>query len=142
MVQKGTGTDKAIRSATPNFLTTELTEMASKRVEAMIEMHKQLCDAVGEMNRDWFARTQSEANLASELATRLTTARSVPDTAIMCQEWVGRRMEMFADDSRRFLADSQKYMEDSRRFFADSQKFMAASARFLSNGFVGRGAAP
>jgi hypothetical protein len=60
----------------------------------------------------------------------------------MCQEWVGRRMEMFADDSRRFLADSQKYMEDSRRFFADSQKFMAASARFLSNGFVGRGAAP
>jgi hypothetical protein len=76
--------------------------------------------------------------LASELATRLTTARSVPDTAIMCQEWMGRRMEMFAENSRRFVADSQRFIEDSRRFLADSQKFMEAGTRFLSGGFGGR----
>ena len=51
---------------------------------------------------------------------------------------MGRRMEMFAENNRRFVADSQKFVEDSRRFLADSQKFMEAGARFLSGGFGGR----
>ena len=140
MAQKGTSVERSVKSATPDVLHVELAEMGKKGVDAIIHMQRELCDAFGEMNRDWFARAQAEANLASELATRLTTARSVPDTAILCQEWMGRRMEMFAENSRRFVADSQRFVEDSRRFLADSQKFMEASTRFLSGGFGGRSA--
>jgi hypothetical protein len=137
MAQKGTSVERSVKSATPDVVHVELAEIGKKGVDAFIHMQRELCDTLGEMNREWFARAQAEANLASELATRLTTARSVPDTAIMCQEWAGRRMEMFAENSRRFVADSQRFMEDSRKFLADSQKFMEASARFLSGG-VGR----
>jgi hypothetical protein len=137
MAQKGTSVERSVKSAAPDVVHVELAEIGKKGVDAIIHMQRELCDAFGEMNREWFARAQAEANLASELATRLTTARSVPDTAIMCQEWMGRRMEMFAENSRRFVADSQRFVEDSRRFLADSQKFMEASARFLSGG-VGR----
>ena len=138
MAQKGTSVDKSVKSATPGLFHAELAEMGKKSVDTIIHMQRELCDAFGEMNQEWFARAQAEANLASELATRLTTARSVPDTAIMYQEWMGRRMELFAENNRRFVADSQKFIEDSRRFVAHSQKFMEASARFLSGGFGGR----
>jgi hypothetical protein len=138
MAQKGTSVDKSVKSATPGLFHTELAEMGKKSVDTIIDMQRELCDALGEMNQSWFARAQAEAHLASEFATRLTTARSVPDTAIMCQEWMGRRMELFAENNRRFVADSQKFIEDSRRFVADSQKFMEAGARFLSGGFGGR----
>jgi Phasin protein len=138
MAQKGTSVERSVKPAIPGVLHVELAEIGKKGFDAIIHMQRELCDALGEMNRDWFARAQAEANLASEFATRLTTARSVPDTAIMCQEWMGRRMEMFAENSRRFVADSRRFVEDSRRFLADSQKFMEASARFLSGGFGGR----
>jgi hypothetical protein len=65
---------------------------------------------------------QSEANLASEFASKLTTARSIPDAMTACQEWSSRRFEMMA--------------EDGKHLFADTQKFIEAGARLVSNGWL------
>jgi Phasin protein len=101
----------------------QFAEMGKKQAEAMADMHKELIGAIEEVNREWAARVQAEVELATEFAGKLAAAKSMPDTAAICQEWMNRRMEMFADDSRRFIADSQK--------------FMAATTRLLSKSWTG-----
>jgi hypothetical protein len=71
---------------------------------------------------------QSEATLAPEFASKLAAARSIPETATICQEWVSRRMEMAT--------------EDAKRLSADSQKFVATGARLLSKGWLSDGCGP
>ena len=63
MAQKGTSVDKSVKSATPGLFHAELAEMGKKSVDAIIHMQRELCDAFGEMNQEWFARAQAEANL-------------------------------------------------------------------------------
>jgi len=80
-----------------------------------------------ETNRQWFDRAQAEANLASEFASKLTAARSIPEAMATCQEWTSRRFEMMA--------------EDGKHLFADTQKFMEAAARLVPTGSLIAGAA-
>ena len=47
---------------------------------------------------------------------KFTAAKSIPETAAICQEWMRRRMEMFA---------------------ADMQKFTTLTARLLPRGWPG-----
>jgi hypothetical protein len=109
----------------PNFVPTEIVEFGKKHVEALMEIQKQFFDAFQEINQAWLARAKSEASLNSELVAKLTAARTVPETADACQECMGKRMELFVEDSRRLLADSQK--------------IMSLGTRFLTNGSAGNG---
>ena len=108
--------------ATPNINPAQFAEMGQKQVDAMVDMQKELIGVFEEVNREWTVRAQAEAELATEFAGKLSAARSGPDMATIYQEWLTRRMEMFS--------------EDSRRAMADSQKFMAAATRLLSNGWT------
>jgi hypothetical protein len=63
-------------------------------------------------------RAKSEADLASELMTKLTNTRSMPEIAAAYQEWASRRMRMAVDDSQRLFADSLNLMETSVRLFS------------------------
>jgi hypothetical protein len=67
----------------------------------MIDVQKEFIDAIEEVNREWGARVKAEQDLATEFAGKLTAARSIPETAGIWQEWMSRRMELFAEDSRR-----------------------------------------
>ncbi len=104
----------------PNLVPGELAEIGKKRLAAMIEMQKAFFDTLESMNQAWIERAKSEATLASELVTKLTSARSVPETASAYQECLGKRMDLLADDSRRLLSDGQR--------------FMTLGAQFLTNG--------
>jgi hypothetical protein len=66
------------------------------------------------MNRAWLARVQSGVTLASELAGKLATARTIPNAAAACQECMNRQMEMFVENSRQMFADSEKLMRLAR----------------------------
>ena len=92
--------------------------MAKKRIDEFVDMQMELLDKLQETNRQWFDRAQSEANLASEFATKLTAARSVPDAMAACQEWTSQRFEMMAEDGKHFLLDSQKFMETGPRLMS------------------------
>jgi hypothetical protein len=85
----------------------------------------ELLERLKETNRQWFDRVESEANLASEFASKLTSARSLPDAMSACQEWTMRRFAMMAEDGKHVLADTQKLME--------------TGARLLSNGWQSNG---
>src|SRR5512144_145661 len=118
MVQKDQRTSS--KPGMPNI--TDFAETGRKQLETMLDLQKKFFDPE-EMSREWAARAKAEADLATEFAEKLSAAKSMPEVAGVCQEWMSRRMEMFT--------------EDSRRLFADGQKFMTATTQMLSGGWKG-----
>ena len=80
---------------------------------------KEFLDTLEEINRAWMARAQSGVTLASELVGKLAAARSVPEAAAAYQECMTRHMELFAEDGRRMVADSEKLMRVGARLFSN-----------------------
>lgn len=117
---KESQSERAEKSALPNLMPAEFATMGKKRFEEFTKAQTELLDKLQEANRQWIARLQSEADLASEFAGKLSAARSIPDALSACQEWTNRRFEMMA--------------EDGKHMFADTQKFMETAARLMSNG--------
>ena len=111
MAQKESHAERTEKSSLPNLMPTEFAELGKKRIEEFVNTQKELVEKLQEMNRQWFDRAQAEANLASELASKLTAARSIPDAMAAYQEWASRRFEMMAEDGKHLLADTQKFME-------------------------------
>jgi len=108
----------------PNMDLAGFAEAGRKQLETLMDMQKQFFD-MEEVNRHWVARAKVEADLANEFSAKLTAAHSMTDVVAACQEWMGRRMEL--------------YTEDSRRLITDGQKFMAATAQLFTSGFKGGG---
>jgi len=127
MAQKESYSERMEKSTLPNLMSAEFAAIGKKRIEEFGKAQTEFVDKLQETNRQWFERMQSEATLASEFATRLTAARSIPEVATAYQEWANRHMEMAA--------------EDAKRVFADSQKLVEAGAHFLSNGWLSNGKA-
>jgi hypothetical protein len=113
-------TDESKELPVPNFIPTEFVELGKKRVETLMALQKDLIEAIQEVNQGWLARARSEANLNSELVTKLSSARSVPEQADAYQQLMGKRMEMLVEDSRRLISDSQKLFSLGTRFLNGS----------------------
>ncbi len=122
MAQKESQSERTEKSSLPNLVPAEFAAMGKKRMEEFANAQTELLDKLQEANRQWIGRMQSEANLASEFAAKLTAARSIPEAMTACQEWTSRRFEMMAEDGKHLLADTQKFME--------------TGARLLSNGWM------
>lgn len=84
---------------------------APKQFEAFTQAQSELTRKVTEINRHWADRGQSDASLASEFASKLAAARSIPDAVTTWQEWSSQRFERMAEDSKHFLADIQNVMK-------------------------------
>jgi hypothetical protein len=72
-----------------------------ENTEATLNIQKELLDAYEQASRAWLARVQSEVDLWSQLATKLTSTRSVPEALGAYQESVAQRMQMAAEDGRK-----------------------------------------
>ena len=102
-----------------NVIPAEFVEMGKQRVEQLMEIQRELFDVFQDINQAWFERLRSAATINSELIARLTSARSVPETADAYQQCVGKRMEMLVEDGRRLLADSQKIVNVGSKFLTN-----------------------
>ena len=109
------------KSSPPNLISAEFAAMGKKCIDEFVNMQTELLGNLQETNRQWFDRAQSEATLASELGTKLTAARSIPDAMAACQEWSSRRFEMMVKDGKHLLADTQKFMETGSRLMSNSR---------------------
>ena len=123
MTPKQPYTEMMAKWAIPTLIPTELAKMAGNGVESIVQMQKDVFDTLAEINQCWLGRATAEAKLASELGAKLAAARSFPESAEACQQWIAQRVKMAA--------------EDGQRFATDSQKFMQATARMFSNGWSG-----
>jgi hypothetical protein len=104
---------------------TEFGELGKKQIEAFSNAPSELLNNLQQINKHWVGRMQSEANIASELVSNLTAARSIPDAMTACQEWTSRRLEMMVEDGQHVLADTQKLIE--------------SGTHFLGNGWLAKG---
>jgi hypothetical protein len=90
--------------------TTPPFEMGQQRTETMLAMQKELLGAYEEARRAWLARVQSEVELWTGLAQKLTATRSVPEAVAAYQGCVAQRMKMAAEDAQRIAEECQKGM--------------------------------
>jgi Phasin protein len=98
--------------------------MAAKTTDAsspeVLKMHKELLDAYEHASRNWLARVQSEVNLWSELASKLSGSHSLPDALEAYQKFVAQRMQMAAEDGRQLFEECQKITQKITRSMAGS----------------------
>jgi len=94
---------------------TDFSKFGEAQAEATLAMQKELIDTYEEISRAWLARLKSEADLWSELVTKMSSVRSLPDALGAYQQCVAQRMQLVADDGRRLVEDSQKIMSTITR---------------------------
>ena len=86
-----------------------------EQTEAMLGMQKEMLAAYEQASRAWLDRVRSEVDLWTELATKLTATRSLPEALGTYQECVTQRMQMAAEDGRRLSEECQKLMQTFTR---------------------------
>jgi len=88
---------------------------AQEGSEAMVNMQKELLDVYEQASRAWLARVKSEVDLWSDLATKLSATRSMPEALESYQKFVTQRMQMAAEDGRQLVEDCQKVTQKMTR---------------------------
>jgi hypothetical protein len=119
MAQSEPHMDKTSKSTAQASIFADLGETGQQGLKTLVAAQAEFFNRIQELNQYWLARAKSEAELTSDLFTKLISTRSVPEGATACQEWSKRRMEMAVEDGQRLFADSLKLMETSARLFAN-----------------------
>jgi hypothetical protein len=78
------------------------------QTEAATALQKELLGAYEKASHAWLARMQSEVAMWSELATKLTATRSVPEALEAYSKCVSKQMQMAAEDGRRLFEEGQQ----------------------------------
>jgi hypothetical protein len=95
-----------------NLTPADLAAEAKRRIEEFADAQAKQLDKLQETNRLlWLDRMQAEASLASEFASKLAAARSLPEAMFTCQDWGKRRVEMMAEDTKHLLDDTQTFIQ-------------------------------
>jgi hypothetical protein len=89
--------------------------MGKEQTDAMVSVQKELLDAYEQASRVWLARVQSEVDLWSNLANKLSATRSAPEALEAYREVVAQRMQMAADDGRRLFEECQNVTQKVTR---------------------------
>ena len=85
------------------------------QTEAATALQKELLETYEKMSHAWLARVQSEVAMWSELATKLTATRSVPEALETYSKCVSKRMQMAAEDGRRLFEEGQQITQKINR---------------------------
>ena len=115
-----TNGEKAAPLSALSWIPEAFGNLGKKQYEAAFAMQRELLDTLEQMNHAWFARAQSEIDLAAEFFGKVAETRSIPDVATACQECISKQLEMFSEDSRRMLADGEKLLRAGTRHLAES----------------------
>jgi hypothetical protein len=85
-----------------------LLKLGREQTAATFKIQQDVLEAFEQTSRAWLARVQSEVELWSQLAAKLSTTHSVPEALSAYQESVTQRMQMAADDGKRLSSDCQE----------------------------------
>ena len=108
------------QTSLPGMNMAEFSAMGQERMEEFTLVQSELFDKLQKANQLWLDRIQVEANSASEFASKLTAARSIPDVMTACQEWASQRFKMMAEDRKHVLDDYQKFAKAGARLLSNS----------------------
>lgn len=111
--------DRSEHISPPNLDPAALAATSRKQFEDLVSLQVELFDKFKDSNNQWFERMQTEASLASNFASRLSAARSLPDAMAACQDWYAQHFEMMAEDGKHMFADAQKAFETGAHLFSN-----------------------
>ncbi len=109
------GDDRTTPQAALSWIPEAFGNLGKKQYESALAMQRELLDTFERINHAWFARAQSEVDLAAEFLGKVAETRSIPGVATACQECISKQLEMFSEDSRRMLADGEKLLRAGTR---------------------------
>src|SRR5262249_15124498 len=78
-------------------------------------LQKELLETYEQASRAWLERVQTETALWSELATKLSATRSVPEALGVYQKCAARRMQMTAEDGRKLFDECRNITQKITR---------------------------
>jgi hypothetical protein len=78
-----------------------------------------LLEGIQEANRHWMDRVQSEANLAAEYASKLSSTRSIPDAMALSRDWSSQYLQRLAEDGKHLADDTRRFIETGARLFSN-----------------------
>ena len=78
------------------------------QTEAALNLQKTILESCEHASRVWMDRVQSEISLWSDLATKLSSTKSVPEALDAYTKCVSQRMQMAADDGRKLAEEAQQ----------------------------------
>jgi vacuolar-type H+-ATPase subunit E/Vma4 len=116
------------KSSLFNLGQAEVAATAANYAREIAKVQTEVFDKWQETNKHWLDRISTEANLTSELASNLASARSVPDAIMACQKWNSRRLGMIAEDGRHLIAYAQKFAETGARLLSNGWQPKNSSA--------------
>jgi len=87
-----TTNDKAAPLTALSWVPETFGNLGKKQYEAALAIQRELLDTFEQMNHAWFARVQSEIDLAAEFIGKVAETRSIPDVATACQECISRQL--------------------------------------------------
>jgi len=79
VAQKEPRNESAEKSSLLDLSGTDFTATTKKQIKAFTNAQSEALDNLQEVSHQWLDRIQAETSLASELASKLATARSMPD---------------------------------------------------------------
>lgn len=91
----------------------DVMEMGQRQMEATMDAQKQITSYCEGTMRGWSECMKKEFDLAADLTTSLGSVRSVPDTMRVYQDWLGRRMRLFAEEGQELMGDYQRLLSAS-----------------------------
>lgn len=84
---------------------------AQKRIRQFNDAQGELFGLVQETNRHWLDCIQDQMKLACEYASKLTTARSIPEVMTTWQEWGNREAQAMAENTAHLIGDAQNAVQ-------------------------------
>jgi len=98
-----------------------------QQTDAAMALQKELLDSYDQAGRAWLARVQSEVALWSDLATKLSATRSVPEALEAYSKCVSERMKMAADDGARLAEEAQEITQKLARSLGNGGRWPQGS---------------
>jgi hypothetical protein len=111
-----------------SFDSGEFTALGKKRMETFVSVQTELLEEIQVANRHWMDRIQSEANLAAEYASRLSSTRTIPDAMAISRDWSSQYLQRLAEDGKHLADDTRRFIETGARLFHNGFERPAAAA--------------
>jgi uncharacterized protein YlxW (UPF0749 family) len=90
-------------------------EFVAEKTEELARAENELLERFRRSNQKWVERLKTEVKLFSELSTKLSSSRSIPEAAAAYQNYASQHVAMASEDARHLFEDCQALAETGGR---------------------------
>ena len=98
-----------------------LSDITRQNIETFGALQKQLLDVLTKANHEWVTFLNEEAELASNLSKKMTTAQSISDATAAYQELISRQMELMTQQAKIIFENTQEFTKTCMQVVSGSK---------------------